>query len=211
MGINLKIYTMKIIGVEGPSYAGKSTFCYELRRILATNGYEVLLFPCYMDAIAPEVRTTVPLNNQVTIQHQKQILEHFLAVEHYRKAEITANNLADFAILDRTFFSLLAHSHILEKLTNEHFSLQARSMIDNNYELINTPDLYIYVSTQQSVLDSRYPIGDTTLFTDKKYNQEFKIFFNEFKNSYQSVDIVRENFEITPSQVKLILSKLEKL
>lgn len=102
---------MKVIAIEGPSYAGKSTAIRHLRR----RGYEdrAYIADCYVKQIG--IRDAVPPARTASATEQVAAFETFMAVEETRvRTALTAAK--PFVILDRSVDTLLAHTHALDTL-----------------------------------------------------------------------------------------------
>ncbi|MDJ0461904.1 hypothetical protein [Streptomyces sp. H27-C3] len=102
---------MKVIAIEGPSYAGKSTAIRHLR----DRGFEdrSYIADCYVKQIGR--RDAVPPARTASAAEQVAAFETFMAVEEARV--LTALSSArPFVILDRSVDTLLAHAHALDAL-----------------------------------------------------------------------------------------------
>ncbi|MFI0978208.1 dTMP kinase [Streptomyces sp. NPDC021093] len=102
---------MKVIALEGPSYAGKSTAVRHLRR----QGYEdrAYIADCYVKQIGH--RDAVPPARTASAAEQIAAFETFMAVEEERVRTALAA-AKPFVILDRSVDTLLAHAHALDAL-----------------------------------------------------------------------------------------------
>ncbi|MEV5352092.1 hypothetical protein [Streptomyces sp. NPDC052693] len=102
---------MKIIALEGPSYAGKSTVIGHLR----TRGIEERAFvsDCYVRHI--DRRADIPPARTASAAEQLAAFETFMGIEgiRVRKALVSAKPVV---LLDRSVDTLLAHAHALDAL-----------------------------------------------------------------------------------------------
>lgn len=102
---------MKIIALEGPSYAGKSTAIRHLR----TRGIEerALISDCYVQHIAR--RADIPPARTASAAEQLAAFETFMRIEgmRVRQAGVSAKPVV---LLDRSVDTLLAHAHALDAL-----------------------------------------------------------------------------------------------
>ena len=102
---------MKIIALEGPSYAGKSTAIHHLRcRGIEEQAY---VSDCYVQHI--HHRDDIPPAHTGSAAEQLAAFETFMRVENARvhKAHALAKPLV---ILDRSVDTLLAHAHALDSM-----------------------------------------------------------------------------------------------
>lgn len=102
---------MKIIALEGPSYAGKSTAIQHLRsHDIEERAY---VSDCYVQHIAH--RDDIPPARTDSAAAQLAAFEKFMAIENTRVRAALAS-ARPVAILDRSVDTLLAHAHALDAL-----------------------------------------------------------------------------------------------
>lgn len=198
---------MLIVGVEGPSYAGKSILSVLINRHLLEQGFKSMVFPCYMNSIDTATRQKMPLDQFITTDQEIEALNYFLEVESQRKSEINLRSDLDFVILDRTTISLRGHNYALSELTKEKFYALACELMDERKDRIVQPEIFIYVNTLQKNLTLRYPPMDKTLFTNSHYNDLFKKYY------YSEVDkaeIIKRSFEVGLNNIKDIPIEVER-
>ncbi|MFJ8253273.1 hypothetical protein [Streptomyces sp. NPDC094466] len=139
---------MKVIALEGPSYAGKSSAIAHLRR----QGIEDHAFvsDCYVDHIAhrhdiPPVRTT-------SAAAQLAAFETFMSIEGLRALRALASTRS-VVILDRSVDTLLAHTHALDALFGFGVQHQLRDRLQELPFL--RPDHTLYLDVRAEVLALR--------------------------------------------------------
>ena len=107
---------MRIIALEGPSFAGKTTAIAALAK--DTSMGRIAVFDCYVREIA-EPRD-VPPARTTSRAEQVAAFRTFMAVEErrvLRAAQLAAEqDPPDLVILDRSVDTLLAHAHALDTL-----------------------------------------------------------------------------------------------
>lgn len=107
---------MRIIAVEGPSFAGKTTAIAALAKDASLG--RIAVFDCYVREIA-EPRE-VPPARTTSRAEQVAAFRTFMAVEErrvLRAAQLAAEHEPpDLVILDRSIDTLLAHAHALDML-----------------------------------------------------------------------------------------------
>ena len=116
---------MRIIALEGPSFAGKTTAIGALAKDASMG--RIAVFDCYVHEIA-EPRD-VPPARTTSRAEQVAAFRTFMAVEErrvLRAAQLAAGHEPpDLVILDRSIDTLLAHAHALDSL----YGFGARSAV----------------------------------------------------------------------------------
>jgi thymidylate kinase len=141
---------MRIIALEGPSYAGKTTAITALAR----SSPGAVTFDCYVKGLplgsVPRVRTR-------TRDEQIAAFEMFMEVEASRVerlAELASSKHApQLVILDRSVDTLLAHAYALDTL----YHLGARKEISERVERMPhlIPNLTLYLHADEQTLSQR--------------------------------------------------------
>lgn len=192
---------MIILGIEGPSHAGKSTFVELIRDKLNEIGYSVISFPCYMDSINQVERARIPVDTSISIKDEMNALALFIQVEKSRRNYIKNNRNLDVVILDRTFITLLAHNYAMTKLTKIDFYKPTLNLLTRHFHELVLPDFFVYINTAQKIMNKRYPINDTSVFCNPVYNTYFKQGYFVLKKTGR---FIKESFEFRVETEKLI-------
>jgi thymidylate kinase len=151
---------MKIIALEGPSYAGKSTAIGHLR----SRGVEERAFvsDCYVKHIAH--RDDIPPACTDSASAQLAAFEKFMDIEHTR-VRAALSSARPVAILDRSVDTLLAHAHALDALFGYDVHDQLRDRLQELSFL--RPDHTLYLDVPAEVLSlRRKAVGHTAAESD---------------------------------------------
>lgn len=138
---------MKIIALEGPSYAGKSTVIGHLR----TRGIEERAFvsDCYVQHI--DRRADIPPARTASAAEQLAAFETFMGIEgaRVRKALVSAKPVV---LLDRSVDTLLAHAHALDALFGYDVHHRLRDRLQELSFLRPHHTLYLDVPAEELAL-----------------------------------------------------------
>ncbi|MGX1851697.1 dTMP kinase [Streptomyces sp. NPDC055299] len=139
---------MKVIALEGPSYAGKSTAISHLR----SRGIEEQAFVsnCYVKHIAH--RDDIPPARTGSAAAQLAAFKKFMAIEETRVRK-ALGSAKPVVVLDRSVDTLLAHAHALDALFDYGVHRQLRDRIQELPFL--RPDHTIYLDVPAEVLGLR--------------------------------------------------------
>lgn len=139
---------MKIIALEGPSYAGKSTAIRHLR----SQGIEARAFvsDCYVAHFAR--RDRIPPARTGSAAAQLAAFEAFMNVENTRVGKAHASG-RPMVILDRSVDTLLAHAHALDALFGYAVQHKLRDRLQELPFL--RPDHTLYLDVPAEVLGLR--------------------------------------------------------
>ncbi|MCZ4117921.1 dTMP kinase [Streptomyces sp. H39-S7] len=139
---------MKVIALEGPSYAGKSTAINHLR----SSGIEKRGFvsDCYVKHIAH--RDDIPPARTGSAAEQLAAFERFMVIEGARVRSALASG-KPVVILDRSIDTLLAHAHALDALFGYGVHHQLRDRLQELPFL--RPDHTVYLDVPAEVLGLR--------------------------------------------------------
>ncbi|MEV8397201.1 dTMP kinase [Streptomyces niveus] len=139
---------MKVIAIEGPSYAGKSTAIRHLRR----RGYEdrAYIANCYVKQIGRQ--DVVPPARTASAAEQVAAFDTFMAVEEAR-VRTALVGAKPFVILDRSVDTLLAHAHALDALFGYAVQHRLRDRLQVLPHL--RPDHTLYLDVPAEVLGLR--------------------------------------------------------
>lgn len=134
---------MKIIALEGPSYAGKSTAIRHLR----TRGIaeRALISDCYVQHIAR--RGDIPPARTASAAEQLAAFETFMRIEgtRVRQTRVCAKPVV---LLDRSVDTLLAHAHALDALFGYDVHHRLRDRLQELPFLRPHHTLYLDVPTE---------------------------------------------------------------
>ncbi|MGW7361817.1 hypothetical protein ACWGI0_35710 [Streptomyces sp. NPDC054802] len=139
---------MKIIALEGPSHAGKSTVISHLRR----RGIEKRAYvsDCYVKHIAH--RDDIPPARTGSAAAQLFAFETFMGIENARVREALAG-ARPMVLLDRSVDTLLAHAHALDVLFGYDVHHQLRDRLQELPFL--RPHHTLYLDVPAEVLNLR--------------------------------------------------------
>ncbi|MFD7404163.1 hypothetical protein ACFV7R_16110 [Streptomyces sp. NPDC059866] len=151
---------MKILALEGPSYAGKSTAIQHLRDLgIEERAY---VSDCYVQHIAH--RDDIPPARTDSAAAQLAAFETFMDIENARVRAALAS-ARPVAILDRSVDTLLAHAHALDALFGYDVHDQLRDRLQELPFLRPHHTLYLDVSAEVLSL-RRKTAGHTTAESD---------------------------------------------
>lgn len=160
-----------IIGIEGVSCAGKTTFV----RALAPHLDGPVVVPCYYH-VAPDPEK-LPEPRMHTAHQQLAGLAVFLEIEQLRldrarQAQAEGRDV----ILDRTVDTLLAHAHAVGRLEGFDCDAQARAMVLR--QAVAMPDLTLVLTTDPAVLATRAILrpGMPPIFYDAQFSEHFNAY-----------------------------------
>ncbi|MGY9066821.1 dTMP kinase [Streptomyces sp. SUK 48] len=138
---------MKIIALEGPSYAGKSTAI----RHLCTRSIQERAFvsDCYVQHIAR--RTDIPPAHTASAAEQLAAFETFMGIEGARVRQALASS-KPVVLLDRSVDTLLAHAHALDALFGYDIHHRLRDRLQELPFLRPHHTLYLDVPAEELAL-----------------------------------------------------------
>ncbi|WP_055529569.1 hypothetical protein [Streptomyces graminilatus] len=139
---------MKVIALEGPSYAGKSTAIAHLRQ----QGIEDRAFvsDCYVDHITPG--QDIPPVRTASAAAQLAAFETFMSIEGVRVRRALAS-AKPVVLLDRSVDTLLTHAHALDALFGFDVHHQLRDRLQQLPFL--RPDHTLYLDVPAELLSLR--------------------------------------------------------
>ncbi|MEU1161852.1 hypothetical protein ABZ372_14335 [Streptomyces sp. NPDC005921] len=169
---------MKIIAVEGPSYAGKSTAIEHLR----SSGIERRAFvsDCYVRQIAH--RDEIPPARTESAAAQLAAFEKFMAIENSRVRAALAS-AKPVAVLDRSVDTLLAHAHALDALYGYDVHDHLRDRLQELPFL--RPDHTLYLDVPAEALNLRRKLAGHTA-TESDYFLHDPAFLTHARNYFVS-------------------------
>src|SRR5215204_242294 len=102
---------MRIVALEGPSFAGKTSTMSALQPLLGS--LTVVSYDCYVDEIASD---NVPPAYTRSAAEQLSAFELCMQIEATRVVDLRDRaNGVDLVILDRSVDTLLAHAYALDR------------------------------------------------------------------------------------------------
>jgi dTMP kinase len=141
---------VRIIALEGPSFAGKTSILAALRSLLPADG--LVTFGCYVDEI--DNRDDVPPARTSSAQEQLDAFRVFMRIEARRVAHLNDRaGSADLVLLDRSVDTLLAHAYALDRLFGYGVHEQARELLARLAHL--RPDRTFYLDAGPQELQRR--------------------------------------------------------
>lgn len=138
---------MRIVALEGPSYAGKTTAIATITRDRARTA----VFDCYVRELRPG---PIPEPRTRSRAEQIEAFTTFMQVEACRveRAE-QLTETTDVLVLDRSVDTLLAHAHALDVLYGLGAMAEAAALLPDLPHLV--PDLTIYLDPAPITVRSR--------------------------------------------------------
>lgn len=159
-----------IVAIEGPSDSGKSTLAAGLARHFADR--HPLVFPCYVDQVEGEE----PPEFTTDVERQLRAVDFYLELEAQRHRELAASG-AELTILDRSAYTLLAHSYAIQKLHGTQVFERCLEKVTTGPEVI-IPAIVLYLDAGAGERSRRAdPEDDGKWFTDNRFNDEIRTFF----------------------------------
>lgn len=141
---------MKIIALEGPSYAGKTTTITHLRRLL--HPLRPLVFDCYVQEI--DDPADIPPTRAPDAATLMNAFEVFARIEGSRVNRLLSGDArSDIVILDRSVDTLLAHVHAMDLLFGYTTYPAVRKRL--RYRPYLKPDHTLYLDTDFETLRAR--------------------------------------------------------
>lgn len=163
-----------VVAIEGPSDSGKSTLIAGLLQRFASQ--EPLLFPCYVDLAggddAVPAYTTHP-------GEQLEAVDFYLDLERKRKQSLDeVDPEPSLVLLDRSLFTLLAHSYAVEVVHGRGVFEQSKARVTTAVAVI-MPQLVLYLDVDPEVRQERAdPQDRDKWFTNRQFNEEIRAFFD---------------------------------
>ncbi|MFF3273130.1 dTMP kinase [Streptomyces chrestomyceticus] len=180
---------MKIIALEGPSYAGKTTAIRHLR----TCGIEQRAFvsDCYVQHIAD--RDDVPPARTGSAAEQLAAFALFMDIEGTRVRE-ALDHARPVVILDRSVDTLLAHAHALDAIFGYDVH---RQLCDRLQELpFLRPHHTLYLDVPAETLALRHKLAGHTA-TESDYFLHEPAFLAHARNYFVSAVRLPVSREVT--------------
>ena len=149
---------MKIVAVEGPSFAGKSTAIEGLSREYPGG---VAVISCYVDFIPDP--NDIPPTEPNSEAGQVAAFETFMRIEADRQRAVTelagAHTPPRLVILDRSVDTLLAHTHAVDQLYGFRSHAQVMKLLPHLPHL--RPELTLYLDVDAATLRRRREQANT--------------------------------------------------
>ncbi|GHB74207.1 hypothetical protein GCM10010377_75740 [Streptomyces viridiviolaceus] len=139
---------MKVIALEGSSYAGKTTALRHLRA--STDPDDVAIFSCYVQHFAEP--QDIPLARTESAAQQIEAFEAFMRIEAARVAQVSARAFGTI-VLDRSVDTLMAHARAMDCLYGFGVHAHVRRRLEDLAHL--RPDHTIYLDVSYETLSLR--------------------------------------------------------
>jgi dTMP kinase len=184
---------VKVIALEGPSYAGKSTAIAHLRQ----QGIEDRAFVsnCYVDHIVH--RRDIPPARTASAAAQLAAFETFMSIEGIRVRRALADS-KPVVLLDRSVDTLLAHAHALDTLFGFDVHHQLRARLRELPFL--RPDHTLYLDVPADVLSLRRKAAGHTA-AESDYFLHEPGFLDQTRDYFVSETHQLVSREVTPPEV----------
>lgn len=136
-----------ILGLEGPSYGGKTSALGRLKQVPAMQG--ALFFPCYVKSIP--CREDIPTPSTDSADEQVEAFMTFMDIEAAR-VHVAAEHTG-LIVLDRTVDTLLAHAHTMDEMYGFGVLPELRTRAEKLPHL--RPDFTLYLDVSPELLHLR--------------------------------------------------------
>ncbi|PKV89920.1 hypothetical protein [Streptomyces sp. TLI_146] len=136
-----------ILGLEGPSYGGKTSALGQLRWVPAMRG--AMFFPCYVKSFIR--REDIPTPSTRSADEQVEAFMKFMEIEANRVH--AARQHGGLIVLDRTVDTLLAHAHAMDEMYGFEVLPELRRRVQDLPHL--RPDHTLYLDVAPELLHLR--------------------------------------------------------
>ncbi|MFD5425520.1 hypothetical protein [Streptomyces sp. NPDC127084] len=136
-----------ILGLEGPSYGGKTSALGRLRRVPAMQ--DAMFFSCYVKSFAR--REDIPPPSTQSAAEQVEAFMTFMEIEAERVR--VARRHGGLVVLDRTVDTLLAHAHAVDEIHGFGVLPELRQRVEEMPHL--RPDCTLYLDVAPELLHLR--------------------------------------------------------
>lgn len=162
----------RIVALEGPSCAGKTTLGRLLMRDL--NGMTAAFVPCYADQAGGG--RFLPRPEAATIAEREQALRQLLAIEAQRLARVPDG--CDVVVEDRSVHTLLAHSYALQCMTGTGFLVPSARLLRSS-PIPAWPDLVLYLDLPHNAVTDRNQgkFQPGSIYTNQEFNAAIRVYF----------------------------------
>jgi len=165
--------TSLVIAIEGPSDTGKSTLIDGLARRFSE--VDPLVFDCYVDHAGGDDKVPALAD---TREGQAEALRFFLGIEKSRYEMIGEGERPKLVLMDRSVFSLLAHSYAVGVENSLPTLDDAVGSVSTAAEVI-IPDLVLYLKASASTIARRRdPSDEGRWFTSERFNGHINAFYD---------------------------------
>ncbi|MFI1651830.1 hypothetical protein ACH4XT_33585 [Streptomyces avidinii] len=138
---------MMILGLEGPSYGGKTSALGRLRRVPTMQ--DAMFFSCYVKSFAR--REDIPTPSTQSAAEQVEAFMTFIEIEGERVR--AARRHGGLIILDRTVDTLLAHAYAMDEIHGFGVLPELRRRVEEMPHL--RPDHTLYLDVTPELLHLR--------------------------------------------------------
>lgn len=168
-------HSSKVIAIEGPSDAGKSTLAGTLAGV---PGWQpARLLPCYGDLVPPD---RLPPDVGSNLEEQLEGVDFFAALDRDRQEqEVGQGEKPRIIVADRSWLSVLAHTYAVEQNGGPPAYDEARRKLQADAHLLQ-PDIVLMLRATDATREARMrPADRGTWFTSPAFNTHFHRFFTE--------------------------------
>ena len=158
--------TARLVAIEGPCCAGKTTLANALVDALAD--LKVAYVPCFADHVGGGRFLPRPIPE--SLAEDSAALEALLAIEADRLATVRTGRF-DLALLDRSVHTLLAHRFAIDQLTGLGCYASAAEALRLS-PLPGWPEVVVYLDVPQRAVGhrNRGKFPSDSIFIDARFN-----------------------------------------
>ena len=158
--------TARLVAIEGPCCAGKTTLANALMDALAD--LKVAYVPCFADHVGGGRFLPRPVPE--SLAEDSAALEALLAIEADRLATVRTGRF-DLALLDRSVHTLLAHRFAIDQLTGLGCYTSAAEALRLSSEP-GWPEVVVYLDVPQRAVGhrNRGKFPSESIFIDARFN-----------------------------------------
>ena len=168
------------VGIDGPVLAGKSTVIEAMVNRLGQRRISCFAAPCFVEAALTQ-GFSLPNLIPRDIAEQVSAVRFYLDIDRLRRRVPEA----EIVFLDRTSWTLLAHTTAIAKMGLIDAVAQVEMSLSSS-ELNPTVLIYLDVSHSEQLLRSVSRQGMPELLLNKAFNDAFRACFRSTQNQHQA-------------------------
>ena len=188
---------MRIVTIEGPSHAGKSTLLAQIERVL--RRHDIKYLPDYVDAAGGPLR--VPDTPGTGIDEIQGLL-FFLQVEVNRLGTVQQEmTLPSVCFLDRSVHTLLAHRYAVQTMRSvKCYDLALRivselcpSFYPGHIFYLDTPEEILAHRREERIKSASSEVAthlSGLIFDDPEYNVNFRRYFDKTFDGHEQFHLL---------------------